>query len=64
MIGLTRDRLLVALYVALYGLTLLALHIFEHFALGEALILLVVILIFNILSTLVLQRVLGKNQAS
>ena len=43
MIGLTRDRLLVALYVALYGLTLLALHIFEHFAPGEALIVLVVL---------------------
>ena len=43
MTGSTRDRSLVVLYVALYGATLSALRIFEHFDPREALTLLVVL---------------------
>ena len=46
-----------------YG-DMMSIPLYDAALLCAALILLVVILIFNILSTLVLQRVLGKNQAA
>jgi len=46
-----------------YG-DMMSIPLYDAALLCAALILLVVILIFNILSTLVLQRVLGKNQPS